>query len=81
MNQDDIEILLCYIMNTGFDTLVKALQYYSVNQQDKTLADVFVLAQEDAPTSYEAAGYVSLLSPFIESYGTLTVNQICSMKD
>ncbi len=67
-------------MTSGFDTLVKALQYYSVNQKDKTLAYVFAAAQEDASTSCEAAGYVNLLSPFIQTYGDLTVKQICSMK-
>ena len=66
-------------MTPCFDTLVKALQYYSVNQQDETLANVFAVAQEDASTSCEAAGYVTLMSPFIHEYGTLTVKQICSM--
>jgi hypothetical protein len=67
-------------MTTHFDTLVKALMYYSVNQQDNTLAYVFAVAQEDAKTSCEAAGYVSMIRPFIQSYGDLTVKQICSMK-
>ncbi len=67
-------------MTTCFDTLVKALMYYSVNQEDKTLSYVFAAAQEDATTSCEAAGYVNLLSPFIGEYGASTVKQICSMK-